>query len=349
MNFDDKHVFTFYLDESLSFQLGQEVQELVGISLEPEISIQPRDGQIKLSGDLELSGEYVAKKEADQRGYAPPLINERMIDSVEQDEDGVQCFNHKFPVDISIPDYRVPDLDNISISVASFDYQLPEDRKLRLHAEIAIHGVENTEAQPTSRDAGQSYEAEEAGEDAFDEPASFETVFEEKQDQPPARPFTAVPNLPKLDEAPYPMDEAYHDNHGDQDQDDGRWKYNKKVQSFAEFFGNQQDVTPDYYEQAEQPSLMMEEESGEPVESSYQSPTDESPQQKKSLFQYLFHSREERYSQMKVCIVQENDTLDTLADKYDVPKHQISQANDLLTDDALTDGRIIYIPTPAEN
>nr|WP_239534292.1 LysM peptidoglycan-binding domain-containing protein [Thalassobacillus pellis] len=45
-----------------------------------------------------------------------------------------------------------------------------------------------------------------------------------------------------------------------------------------------------------------------------------------------------------MCIVQEDDTLETIADKYQVSKTNLTKVNNVFEDD-LKPGKILYIPT----
>ncbi|WP_232695622.1 LysM peptidoglycan-binding domain-containing protein [Brevibacillus daliensis] len=53
--------------------------------------------------------------------------------------------------------------------------------------------------------------------------------------------------------------------------------------------------------------------------------------------------REEKYSKLKMCIIQRNDTLETIAQRYDVSISRLREANKL-TGERIEEGQIIYIP-----
>jgi len=54
-------------------------------------------------------------------------------------------------------------------------------------------------------------------------------------------------------------------------------------------------------------------------------------------------SREERSSQMKLCIIQREDTLELISQRYSLPVSKLVEAN-RLTSDQLVAGQILYIP-----
>ena len=54
----------FSLEESVWFKRGQEVEELLSISLDPHITIQEQEQYIVIQGKLFLSGEFRNNAEA---------------------------------------------------------------------------------------------------------------------------------------------------------------------------------------------------------------------------------------------------------------------------------------------
>ena len=98
----------FSVEESVWFQKGQEVSELISISLDPDIVIQEHDQYVSIRGALQLTGEYRIDEnnaEEEERDYA----SVRLVNEVITREDGISELNHRFPVDISIPQDREVD------------------------------------------------------------------------------------------------------------------------------------------------------------------------------------------------------------------------------------------------
>ena len=50
-------------------------------------------------------------------------------------------FIHRFPVDITIPSSRIAALDDIEVSIQTFDYSIPERNSLKLQADLIISGI----------------------------------------------------------------------------------------------------------------------------------------------------------------------------------------------------------------
>ncbi|KHE72993.1 hypothetical protein, partial [Halobacillus sp. BBL2006] len=243
----NKHnVFSFYLDESLWFKEGQGVRELIGISLEPEISIEDCGDEVCLRGTVDLAGEYVAVQEQTLYNDAP-VQSARMMNQVEEGEEGVSYFSHSFPVEITVPLERVSNLDDVLVDIESFDYELPANHQLRLHAQLNINGIEEKETK-----------AENAPQ--FDESATVGPY-----DYPEANEEVDHPVIPEREAPVIQLNNDYRDEYKqEEEEDDGRWYY-KKSQSFGEFFGHNQ-VMAEVPSESSSQQVIIEESSSSEVE-----------------------------------------------------------------------------------
>ncbi|WP_338451460.1 stage VI sporulation protein D [Niallia oryzisoli] len=139
MSHGNQSYLRFSLEESVWFQKGQEVDELVSISLDPIITIKESDQYVTIKGSLELSGEYNREQtDEDEMDY---FTNPKLIQTVEVREEGVHLFSHHFPVEITIPKNRIEALNDIQVTVETFDYAFPEKSCLRLSADLMITGL----------------------------------------------------------------------------------------------------------------------------------------------------------------------------------------------------------------
>jgi len=142
---DRKGVFRFELNESLYFESGQEVEEIIGVSLEPEISIQTFHEYVSIRGVIELSGDYYKLQLSTTLDDEPPGMNDyhekNFIEQVIDKTDTQAVFTHRFPVEISIPSYRVNDLDDVTVQVSTFDYEIPNHHQMKITAAIEIEGI----------------------------------------------------------------------------------------------------------------------------------------------------------------------------------------------------------------
>ncbi|GIN55937.1 LysM peptidoglycan-binding domain-containing protein [Lederbergia ruris] len=130
----------FPLEETVWFEKGHEVEDLLSISLDPNINIMDEEEFVVLKGTLELSGEYNHSPGNDTVTEVPES-NRHYIQNVEIRNDKIGEFSHRFPVDITIPKKRIADIGELEIEIYSFDYALPENNRLQVLADIYINGI----------------------------------------------------------------------------------------------------------------------------------------------------------------------------------------------------------------
>ncbi|MEH7223072.1 stage VI sporulation protein D [Bacillus sp. JJ1566] len=130
----------FSVEESVWFQKGQEVRELISISLDPDIVIQEHDQYVSIRGALQLTGEYRIDDNDEEEGERD-FASVRLVNEVITREDGVSELNHRFPVDITIPQDRVQSLDDVYVLIETFDYEIPKRGCLQIVADLAISGI----------------------------------------------------------------------------------------------------------------------------------------------------------------------------------------------------------------
>ena len=229
------HRLQFSVEESICFQKGQEVSELLSISLDPDISVQEVNDYVSIRGSLELTGEY----NIDQtREYAELPATRRFVEDVTLKGDGSAELTHCFPVDITIPKNKVSHLNDVFVFIDAFDYQLTDARMLTIQADLAIEGLldvsgedeekKETHPQPVLEEASQ-YEEE-------PEPAYRAYSSEEKDaDDAAEKPFSI--NL----DSPYEYQEIEEEQ---ADEDDGESDENT-VPIYQSFLGeSESEVKP---------------------------------------------------------------------------------------------------------
>jgi len=137
----------FSLKETVWFQKGQEVKEVRSLSLNPDITIQQFDEYVQVKGVLTLEGNYTPDQ-VTQGDYFSlrELAPSRLVEDVRSLDDGSCELRHQFPVDISIPLTRITDLENLCVSVETFDYQLTERGCIQIAADLCISGLHDNRA-----------------------------------------------------------------------------------------------------------------------------------------------------------------------------------------------------------
>lgn len=144
MTQDHSSKLSFSIEESVWLNKDQEVDEIVSLSLEPDITVQESGGYVLIRGGLKLTGEYRSNGNSNPSEEISSLSDQvrfRSIEEVTVNEDGTGEIKHYFPIDVTIPQERINSLDDIYVLVESFDYDLPERGCIQLTADVAITGM----------------------------------------------------------------------------------------------------------------------------------------------------------------------------------------------------------------
>lgn len=375
-------MFSFDLNESLLFEKGQEVAEIRSISLEPNISIQSFNEYISIRGVMELQGEYEKKLSSDDRedSLASLLDSDeayRYIEQISDIDETVSEFHHRFPVEISVPSYRIDSLDDVTVEITFFDYELPDERKLNLMSTIEIQGI-NEDGDMLEPEKETESERESARYEAEDDQAKVvEPLEQDMGDDEESIDIddTFEFEIKKMDESDVDRDEDVlleQESPKDDSQEQGnllteedqpsaeenkseaesdRWGWKKKQsQTLAEFF--EESNSDEGAEKDDGPALehVSENLSVSPDDISL-SRDDEADSEDKTDLRYLtgmFREDEESYTQMRLCIVQEDDTLESIAERYGTTSMHLASQNKL-TEDSVSEGQLLHIPYKAKS
>ncbi|MGM8364723.1 stage VI sporulation protein D [Virgibacillus sp. W0181] len=360
---NDPAVFSFDLQESLYFERGQEVAEMLGVSLDPNISIQPFNEYVSIRGVIELQGEYIKLEEMNEDEEQSLQDVERntmrFVEKVQDTEDGDVEFSHRFPVEISVPLTRVNDLDDITVNIDAFDYELPSNNHLLLRSTIKIYGINEDEATVSElkeMSSGKIQEVETPDEKTSEVSDSDERWNEENQAEADFE--FDIKTTESVDEAGE-ADEKEEETELE-DKTTGRFQF-KKTQTLQQFLHkntseNEQDThvledlafmedQDDVSEQSD-PQLYVE---AQPVVNESESVSESSDADIVENLDYLSdmfrNDEEDQYTKMRLCIVQQDDTIETISQKYEIPALQIINKN-RLSDADLSEGQLLYIPQP---
>ncbi|GGP13626.1 stage VI sporulation protein D [Oceanobacillus neutriphilus] len=383
----DSNSFVFELEESLFFEKGQEVEEIRGISIEPEITIESLDNYISIRGAIELQGEYQKVNVEEEEGEVldfDQIQAKRYVESI-REVNGLYLFTHKFPVDISVPPHRVKNLEDVTVQIETFDYDLLGPDSLKIAAAVEIHGILQDEVY---RPQGENLEEEEADQEQVGDTFSFEIEHPEetltRNEQTTSEEQTASEEGTASEEEI--VSEEQTTLEGQTEDDPDRWKI--KSQPLSEYFQSLSEAKvseeeTDDEEQIEELLEMVEDivpveetDEKEDIEESGWGITDESeiidyiedtnysdtprneeavetnePEQEeerienRSILSEIFREADENhYVSMRLCIVQENDTIDTIAERFAISPLQLIKHNQLDADYEVNEGQLLYIP-----
>ncbi|RLQ10373.1 stage VI sporulation protein D [Geobacillus sp. FSL K6-0789] len=335
----------FSLEESVWFKRGQEVAEFLSISLDPVISVDEYDQYITIRGALELSGEFhqagEGQAEADDDVFE--LAGYRFIQHISVREDGISELSHRFPIDITIPKNRIRSLEDVYVTVESFDYDLDENGRLLITADISISGISEAPLDDDLPDDEEDDEPlfapfesiarkEAAGEEAF---ASVDDLTDEADEQPA---FAA-------DETTVSVMEPAAIRHEETEAE--------KEEEAKEPFLPLETETKEVSAQTEEDiaSLLPPTEAKVSIGAAKKAVEEEETKTKSENALYLTKlfakSEEKEFTKLKICIVQQGDSLDKIAERYDVTVSQLLRANDLESPDNVHEGQLLYIPAMA--
>ncbi|MDQ0244634.1 stage VI sporulation protein D [Bacillus fengqiuensis] len=396
MTQDNLSCLRFSIEESVWFQRGQEVSELLSISLDPNISIQEDEQYVSIRGALILTGEYKNVQSDTEEQSLREYMNGKQIHEVLLREDGMSEFQHQFPLDITIPKNRIQNLEDVYVSIDMFDYDFPSENNLSLTADLSITGLYG-EQQSVAR--LEDEEQEEIMEVQQEE--TEQTIFLEQQEEE-ADEFEFEPlyrNGNELKEeqqedkqAVIEFEPLLHQQHEEYNEEQ------QEVQGIERLSAG--DTTPDSYfadsslsheeelyepfevevkkeqpheaEAAAVPSfelraknmipLWAEEENAEAEtrEKAYQQyaevPKAEQVEEEEKaekavrkenalyLTQLFSKNEEEDFSRLKMCIVQNGDSLEQIAERYDTNVQNLLRVNNIEDEHDLSEGTILTIP-----
>ncbi|EEL80202.1 Stage VI sporulation protein D [Bacillus cereus AH1271] len=314
------HSLRFSLKESVWFQKGQEVEELLSISLDPDVEIEELDHEVIVRGQLDLTGEYVARQ--DDSAYSlRDLSPAKSIDYVETREDGVNELVHSFPLEISIPRNRVKVIEELYVSIEEFDYELKENGCLQLLADISITGLCDEER----------IEDEEE-----------ETAYAELEDDA-AQEYETRPT-PQVEEPAYKESDEWEDYAFEPFQLEERKEQEVEEEEIEEHEfverEEEKETTPQFELFGRKDFKKEKAKKQEEQEEETYSQRDENALYLTKLFT---KEPEEEFTKLRMYFVQEGDTIESVADRYETSVQNLYRVNQ--TEDIyLTVGQIIYIP-----
>ncbi|PEY34239.1 stage VI sporulation protein D [Bacillus cereus] len=319
------HSLRFSLKESVWFQKGQEVEELLSISLDPDVEIEELEYEVIVRGQLDLTGEYVARQD-DSAFSLRDLSPAKSIDYVETREDGVNELVHSFPLEISIPRNRVKQVEELYVSIEEFDYELKENGCLQLLADISISGL------------------------CEDERIHNEAYGEEIEDIEVDR----IEEVKAMDEDNTPVEEAVVHTESDGWEDYAFEPFQleeRKEQELAEIEDLEEQDEEEREEAAKETTPQFElfgrrdfkKEKEKKVEAEAEVAYSQRDENALYLTKLFTKEPEEEFTKLRMYFVQEGDTIESVAERYETSVQHLHRVNQ--TDEVyLTAGQIIYIP-----
>lgn len=340
---------TFDLNETLLFELGQEIEEMISISLDPDIVVQSYDDYVQIRGVIMLSGEYFRVREdnLDMEQDLPErnVPSFRYVERVVNINRDVSGFSHRFPVEISVSNERVDNLNDIVVTVDSFDYKLPTNDTLNIFASLHIYGidpeqktVEESERRPMA-----------SASDYYEEVSEKQDVIhtDEQSDEKVDETIETNKDRSTLDE----VDDSTNKQEIMEDFQEQplRLIKGKKHDSDEELDSiipkaeaTEGEVSEVNAEQDDDISESTASEDEIQIELNDGLDEDNDEVNDVTFLTELFSSDEETYTQVKIYIAQKDDTVESIAKQYDIPVLQLLKDN-RMSMDAIEEGQLITI------
>lgn len=345
---------SFDLKETLLFEFGQEIDEMVSISLDPDIVVESFEDYVQIRGIIELSGEYFRKRDG-ENVEETFFENEsfRYVERIVNINRDMNHFQHRFPVDISVSKERIEDVDEIFVTVDAFDYNLKENNTLTIFATLYIHGIlpeaksneeEATERRPIAAFSDSDEEGVEKEEESFVE--KMEANDDEKEEEkhlPQEQERNEVEE--KIEQEP--REKTLRLIKGRKDEKE---KDEPVVEDIAEETtkteakGNEEEVTETREIPLETYESSTEDTEDDEIQIELNEADDEDEEEVHDVtfLAELFDSEEETYTTVTIYIAQKDDTIESIAKQYDIPVLQLLKDNKMSMD-AIEEGQLIKI------
>lgn len=397
MSQEQQSCLRFSLEESIWFKKGQEVEELLSISLDPHITIQEQEQYVLIRGSLDLSGEYLPTSPRDDEEDEFETGG-KFVQIVEKREKGEYEFVHRFPVDVTIPKNRIANLGDIDVFVESFDYMVPENACLKLNADLTITGIYGEQQTHTPLEAEFSREEDyeplyrssavaEVEVDSTEEDVETEEEQEEREEvyeyenyvvedltanveeqeeeedteDDEYQPFNLEGRTPPSEEDDEIPVQIQYDAHPAHTYEENYYRkenvFEMPQHELSESSEEQPAAPKAAYTPPPKYKHQEEEEessSSSALEAEMEDSGEEKDEKKKtkgkkkyesiSLTDFFARKEEERGATLRVCIVQEGETLDYIAEKYDLTIPQLLRVNQLEANQDVYVGQVLYIP-----
>lgn len=292
------------IDEKLFVLQNQKISEMMTISLDPDIAVIEKADFVQLQGQVLLQGKY--KKVVDNELIDSVVEEKAYIKDVQELHYNEVIFAHPFPVEITIAAYRIDEINDITVKVAHFDYEVIEPTQIHIKARLEIAGLQALqdekqtvieEENPVVETSSSASEIEK-NEEKLDIEASQEKeeVLEEREAE----------TEEVLEESKAESEEVLAESASDSDES----IIEEAVETQAVLIGQ----TEDEADETESSSFLRE----------------------------LFVEDLDENERLTLYITQEKDTIETVATRYEISTYQLMKDNDL-TEDILEAGQILKI------
>ncbi|AIC95184.1 MULTISPECIES: stage VI sporulation protein D [Shouchella] len=357
MSQEQSSALTFSIEDSVWLNKGQQIDEIIGMSLTPEISVKQMDDHVTIQGGLRFIGEYKMVEERQEEveeeedASFTALSDFRHSGDIQTEtEAGAGQIEHVFPIDITIPMTRIQHVDDIYVEVSSFDYDLPEKSCIQLTADVSISGVKSDEQQREIElvDSEYKYDVVEDENNPEEPEHTEETAFQFEAYQSDEAVEESHSYEEQGTEERSEQELAYHQRSMEQDIVEtftqSNWQEEETdAEDIATVSDLNDDASPAYRYLTETSEMNELEDQIDEVEEVTEQ-VGKSERDSASYLTSMLRNEDEQFSRWKMCIIQEEETLQVIADRYELSTSQLTRYNNL-DSEKVEEGQIIYIPS----
>lgn len=140
---DEQAIFHFDIKETVYFKEGSQVSELRNIELTPDVSIGETGDYVAIKGVLHLHGTYcpITNDLHPVDVSVPEVEGKRYVEEVRQASTDEATFSHTFPIEVAVPEERITTIEDVSVGVETFNYEMATNDKLSISSTVHITGI----------------------------------------------------------------------------------------------------------------------------------------------------------------------------------------------------------------
>src|SRR5690625_2952583 len=308
---DDRGI-SFDVNETFYFNSGHGISEMLSISLDPDILVQSHSDYAQVRGLLILNGEF--KKSPNRQRNLELHQQTNQIEKVDDVDELLAKFYHRIPVEVAIPLYRINDINDIKAVVESFDYEMPNEYSLRINASLHVLGLNSVD-------------------DEMNKDAPGFVIHNNRRSQ-------SQKNDIQVHEMNTNNDSISDESNNPNEQLDENFTVSKQSNEDIKDSSVNDDVLQEEEKSEIDVQLMEKEQSDEQL-------AEEEQTDVLFLTEFLSKEDEENQTKLTIHITQEDDTIDSIASRYDIPTTKLMQDNNL-TNHPLEVGSLLTITEKKE-
>jgi stage VI sporulation protein D len=368
----------FQLEESIWLDHHANDAEIISLELEPQIEVEEERNFITITGSLALTGRFAASEEegeesldlessslAEQLHFQPLRVDQREI--VEEDFRGK--IEKRFPIDVTIPANKIDDIEDVFVQIEQFDYNVTNGHRLNIQADVTISGIRNEARVEQSEQIEQKKQDQGFRFPTFDVAASKDELsgydenrqeaFEEElraemEESTDERQFDQVSEeeVTEVDVTEPVSEEQREASTEDSRVDDSTEEESDELSFAASALDEDErevesdNVVPLFDNEIR--TLFRSQPSSDENQDVDDEEREEAIVESKttSFLTQLMSGRDEEVEQttkLRMCILQREETLETISERYEIPVRDILRVN-RMESEQVTAGQILYIP-----